>query len=65
MDKYLSQNEGVRFCRLSSGGNVVGAFKSEGGRYKTKSLVSLTTNQVDVQYDDFSLEAGAPLPAKR
>jgi hypothetical protein len=26
--------------------------------HDTKSLVSLTTNQVDVQYDDFSVKAG-------
>ncbi|HYR57383.1 MAG TPA: hypothetical protein VEO95_02090 [Chthoniobacteraceae bacterium] len=42
-------------------GKAVGSFKSEGVGHETKTLVSLTTNQVDVHYDDFSIKA----PAKR
>lgn len=38
-------------------GKAVGSFSSEGVTHETKSLVSLTTNQVDVQYDDFSIKA--------
>lgn len=44
---------------VSLDGKVVGSFKSEGISHETKSLVSLTTNQVDVEYDDFSLKAAA------
>jgi len=40
-------------------GKAVGALKSEGVGHETKTLVSLTTNQVDVQYDDFSIKAAA------
>ena len=40
-------------------GKAVGAFKSEGVAHETKTLVSLTTNQVDVHYDDFSIKAAA------
>ena len=40
-------------------GKAVGSFKSEGVGHETKNLVSLTTNQVDVQYDDFSIKAPA------
>ncbi|MCB1229420.1 MAG: hypothetical protein KDN19_04100 [Verrucomicrobiae bacterium] len=35
----------------------VGEFESEGNAHATKSLVSLTTNINDVQYDDFSIKA--------
>ncbi len=38
-------------------GKPVGSFKSEGVGHDHKTLVSLTTNQVDVHYDDFSLKA--------
>jgi hypothetical protein len=38
-------------------GKLVGSFKSEGVAHDTKSLISLTTNQVDVEYDDFSIKA--------
>jgi hypothetical protein len=44
---------------VSLDGKVVGSFKSEGIGHETKNLVSLTTNQVDVQYDDFSIKAAA------
>ena len=44
---------------VSLDGKAVGAFKSEGVAHETKTLVSLTTNQVDVQYDDFSIKAAA------
>lgn len=40
---------------VSIDGKVVGSFKSEGVGHDHKSLVSLTTNQVDVNYDDFSI----------
>ncbi len=42
---------------VSIDGKAVGAFKSEGVNHATKSLVSLTTNPVDVHYDDFSVKA--------
>jgi hypothetical protein len=45
-------------------GKVVVSFKSEGIGHPTKSLVSLTTNQVDVHYDDFSVKASGPAPSK-
>jgi hypothetical protein len=38
-------------------GKPVGSFKSEGIAHDTKSLVSLTTNPIDVHYDDFSIKA--------
>jgi hypothetical protein len=44
---------------VSLDGKAVGNFKSEGVAHETKTLVSLTTNQVDVQYDDFSIKAPA------
>ena len=44
---------------VSLDGKAVGSFKSEGVGHETKTLVSLTTNQVDVQYDDFSIKAVA------
>lgn len=40
-------------------GKKAGTFKSEGVAHETKSLVSLTTNPVDVHYDDFSIKAAA------
>jgi len=40
-------------------GKAVGAFKSEGVGHETKTLISLTTNPVDVHYDDFSIKAAA------
>jgi hypothetical protein len=40
-------------------GKEVGSFKSEGVAHETKTLVSLTTNPVDVEYDDFSIKAAA------
>ena len=40
-------------------GKSVGSFKSPGIAHETKSLVSLTTNRVDVQYDDFSIKGVA------
>lgn len=40
-------------------GKAVGSFKSAGINHDTKSLVSLTTNAVDVEYDDFSLKGVA------
>lgn len=43
---------------VSLNGEQVGSFKSNGIAHATKSLVSLTTNLVDVQYDDFSVKAG-------
>ena len=45
---------------VSLDGKVAGSFKSEGVGHDHKTLVSLTTNPVDVHYDDFSLKgAGA------
>ncbi len=40
-------------------GKAAGSFKSPGIAHDTKSLVSLTTNQVDVHYDDFSIKGTA------
>lgn len=40
-------------------GKKVGSFKSEGVSHETKSLISLTTNPVDVHYDDFSIKGVA------
>lgn len=40
-------------------GKEVGSFQSPGVAHETKSLVSLTTNQVDVHYDDFSVKGVA------
>lgn len=44
---------------VSIDGKEVGSFKSDGIAHDTKSLVSLTTNGVDVHYDDFSLKGSA------
>ena len=41
---------------VSIDGKAVGSFQSEGVAHDHKSLVSLTTNQVDVHYDDFSIK---------
>ena len=40
-------------------GKPVGDFKSEGIGHDSKTLVSLTTNPVDVHYDDFSIKGAA------
>lgn len=40
-------------------GKPAGSFKSPGINHDTKSLVSLTTNAVDVEYDDFSIKGVA------
>jgi hypothetical protein len=45
--------------RVSIDGKEVGSFQSAGIAHETKSLVSLTTNPVDVEYDDFSLNGVA------
>ena len=44
---------------VSLDGKPVGTFKSEGVGHDHKTLVSLTTVQVDVQYDDFSIKGAA------
>jgi len=46
-------------------GKEMGSFKSEGVGHDHKTLVSLTTNQVDVNYDDFSIKGTGPASAKR
>ena len=38
---------------------AVSSFKSAGIHHETKSLISLTTNSVDVEYDDFSIKGTA------
>lgn len=40
-------------------GKAIGSFKSPGVTHDTKSLISLTTNPVDVEYDDFSIKGVA------
>jgi hypothetical protein len=40
-------------------GKVVGSFTSEGITHDSKTLVSLTTNKIDVEYDDFSIKGVA------
>ncbi len=52
------QTEGDEI-RVSIDGQAVASFKSEGIAHDTKSLVSLTTNPIDVHYDDFSLNGVA------
>lgn len=42
-------------------GKLIGSFKSPGVAHETKSLISLTTNAVDVQYDDFRIRGVAKL----
>jgi hypothetical protein len=44
---------------ISIDGKEVGSFQSPGITHDTKSLISLTTNPVDVEYDDFSLKGVA------
>lgn len=44
---------------VSIDGKAVGSFKSPGVNHDTKSLISLTTNAVDVEYDDFSIKGVA------
>ncbi|MFO1483692.1 MAG: hypothetical protein U1F71_10080 [Verrucomicrobiaceae bacterium] len=44
---------------VSIDGKDAGSFQSAGVNHDTKSLVSLTTNPVDVEYDDFSIKAAA------
>ncbi|WP_395716019.1 family 16 glycoside hydrolase [Prosthecobacter sp.] len=44
---------------VSIDGKEVGSFQSAGIAHDTKSLVSLTTNPVDVHYDDFSIKGVA------
>ena len=44
---------------VSIDGKDAGSFKSAGINHDTKSLISLTTNPVDVEYDDFSLKGAA------
>ncbi|MBI5685441.1 MAG: hypothetical protein HZC54_10190 [Verrucomicrobia bacterium] len=45
-------------------GKAVGTFQSEGVAHDHKTLVSLTTNPVDVHYDDFNIKAGGSAAAK-
>ncbi|MBL9184656.1 MAG: hypothetical protein JNN17_21100 [Verrucomicrobiaceae bacterium] len=44
---------------VSIDGKDAGTFQSPGIAHDTKSLVSLTTNPVDVHYDDFSIKGVA------
>jgi hypothetical protein len=44
---------------VSIDGKEAGSFQSAGNAHDTKSLVSLTTNPVDVHYDDFSIKGVA------
>lgn len=44
---------------VSIDGKEIGSFASPGIAHDTKSLVSLTTNPVDVHYDDFSIKGVA------
>lgn len=44
---------------VSIDGKAVGSFKSTGVSHETKSLVSLTTNTIDVEYDDFAIKGVA------
>lgn len=43
-------------CQVALDGALTGEFQSEGIAHDTKCLVSLTTNLVDVHYDDFSIK---------
>ena len=49
---------------VSIDGKPIGSFKSSGITHDHKTLVSLTTNRVDVNYDDFSLKAAGAAPKK-
>lgn len=42
-------------------GKQIGSFKSPGVAHETKSLISLTTNAVEVQYDNFRIRGVAKL----
>jgi len=44
---------------VSIDGKEAGSFKCPGINHDTKSLISLTTNPVDVEYDDFSIKGVA------
>lgn len=44
---------------VSIDGKAIGSFKSPGITHETKSLISLTTNPIDVHYDDFSIKGVA------
>jgi len=44
---------------VSVDGQSVGSFQSAGISHDTKSLISLTTNAVDVEYDDFRIKGVA------
>ena len=46
-------------------GKVAGSFKSEGVGHDHKTLVSLTTNPVDVHYDDFSIKGTGVVAAAK
>ena len=48
---------------VSLDGKAAGSFKSEGIGHDHKTLVSLTTNPVDVHYDDFSLKGSGVVAA--
>ena len=50
---------------VSIDGKPVASFQSPGIAHGTKSLVSLTTNPVDVHYDDFSIKGTGQPTAKR
>lgn len=52
------QTEGDEI-HVSIDGKEAGSFKSPGVNHDTKSLISLTTNPVDVEYDDFSIKGVA------
>lgn len=45
--------------KVTIDGKEVGSFKSAGISHETKSLISLTTNPVDVEYDDFAIKGVA------
>jgi len=49
---------------VSLDGKMAGTFQTEGIGHDHKTLVSLTTNPVDVHYDDFSIKAGGNAAAK-
>ena len=51
-----TQNDVVE---TSIDGKVVGSFQSPGVAHDHKTVVSLTTNRVDVNYDDFSIKGVA------
>lgn len=51
-----TQNDVVE---VSIDGKVAGSFQSPGVAHDSKTIVSLTTNPVDVHYDDFSIKGTA------